>query len=55
VLPGFVTVVNVATVDVGAAGLLIGARLPQRTRDTVTDALRVITLPVLTAAVEAPG
>ncbi|GAA3605344.1 DUF554 domain-containing protein [Microlunatus ginsengisoli] len=43
--PGFGTVVNVATIVVGSAiGLLVGARLPQRTRDTVTDALGLVTL-----------
>ncbi len=43
--PGFGTVVNVATVIVGSAiGLLLGHRLPQRTRDTVTDALGLVTL-----------
>lgn len=43
--PGFGTVVNVATVLVGAGlGLLLGHRLPQRTRDTVTDALGLVTL-----------
>lgn len=43
--PGFGTLVNVATVIVGAAiGLLLGHRLPQRTRDTVTDALGLVTL-----------
>lgn len=45
VFPGFGTAVNVATVLVGSAlGLLLGARLPQRTRDTVTDALGLVTL-----------
>ncbi len=43
--PGFGTVVNVATVVVGSGiGLLIGARLPDRTRHTVTDALGLVTL-----------
>ncbi len=42
---GFGTVVNVVTVIVGSAiGLLLGHRLPQRTRDTVTDALGLVTL-----------
>jgi uncharacterized protein len=62
--PGFGTAVNVATVVLGSAiGLLLGHRLPQRTRDTVTDALGLVTLligglsaasvtaPVLAAAV----
>jgi uncharacterized membrane protein YqgA involved in biofilm formation len=45
VFPGFGTVVNVATVIIGSAlGLLLGHRLPQRTRDTVTDALGLVTL-----------
>jgi uncharacterized protein len=45
VFPGVGTVINVATVLVGSAlGLLLGARLPTRTRDTVTDALGLVTL-----------
>lgn len=36
---------NVATVVVGSGlGLVLGHRLPQRTRDTVTDALGLVTL-----------
>lgn len=43
--PGFGTAVNVAAVVVGSGlGLLVGHRLPQRTRDTVTDALGLVTL-----------
>lgn len=43
--PGFGTAVNIATVVVGSGiGLLVGHRLPQRTRDTVTDALGLVTL-----------
>ena len=43
--PGFGTAVNVTTVVVGSGiGLLLGHRLPQRTRDTVTDALGLVTL-----------
>jgi uncharacterized protein len=43
--PGFGTVVNVATVVIGASlGLLLGHRLPARTRATVTDALGLVTL-----------
>jgi len=43
--PGIGTAVNVAAVLVGSSiGLLIGARLPARTRDTVTDALGLVTL-----------
>jgi uncharacterized protein len=45
VFPGFGTAVNVATVVAGAGlGLLLGHRLPVRTRDTVTDALGLVTL-----------
>lgn len=43
--PGFGTLVNVATVLVGSSiGLLLGHRLPTRTRETVTDALGLVTL-----------
>jgi uncharacterized protein len=43
--PGFGTLVNVATVIIGSAlGLLLGHRLPNRTRNTVTDALGLVTL-----------
>ena len=42
---GIGTLVNVATVLVGASlGVLLGNRLPQRTRDVVTDALGLVTL-----------
>jgi len=45
VFPGIGTVVNMATVLIGAAiGLLLGNRLPARTRDLVTDALGLVTL-----------
>lgn len=45
VFPGLGTAVNVATVLIGSSlGLLLGARLPTRTRDTVTDALGLVTL-----------
>ena len=45
VFPGIGTVVNVVAVLVGSSvGLLLGARLPTRTRDTVTDALGLVTL-----------
>jgi uncharacterized protein len=45
VFPGIGTAVNVATVLIGSSlGLLLGARLPTRTRDTVTDALGLVTL-----------
>ncbi len=43
--PGIGTVVNMATVLVGTAlGVLVGHRLPQRTRDVVTDGLGLVTL-----------
>ena len=43
--PGFGTLLNIATVLVGSTlGLLLGHRLPQRTRETVTDALGLVTL-----------
>lgn len=42
---GFGTAVNVVAVILGSGiGLLLGHRLPQRTRDTVTDALGLVTL-----------
>jgi uncharacterized membrane protein YqgA involved in biofilm formation len=42
---GLGTVINVAAVLVGAGfGVLVGHRLPDRTRDTVTDALGLVTL-----------
>jgi uncharacterized protein len=45
VVPGLATLVNVATVLVGATlGVLLGNRLPARTRDVVTDALGLVTL-----------
>jgi uncharacterized protein len=44
-LPGLATLVNVTTVLIGAtAGVLLGNRLPVRTRDLVTDALGLVTL-----------
>lgn len=44
-IPGIGTLVNVGTVLVGsAAGVLLGNRLPVRTRDVVTDALGLVTL-----------
>ncbi|MGI8887833.1 MAG: DUF554 domain-containing protein [Nocardioidaceae bacterium] len=49
---GFGTVVNVATVLLGSGvGVVIGHRLPARTRDVVTDALGLVTL--LVAALSA--
>jgi uncharacterized protein len=45
VFPGIGTLVNVATVLLGSAiGVLLGHRLPHRTRDVVTDALGLVTL-----------
>jgi uncharacterized membrane protein YqgA involved in biofilm formation len=45
VFPGAGTLVNVATVLLGSSlGLLLGHRLPGRTRETVTDALGLVTL-----------
>ena len=44
-LPGLASLVNVSTVLVGAlVGVLLGNRLPVRTRDLVTDALGLVTL-----------
>lgn len=43
--PGIGTLVNVTTVLVGSTiGVLLGHRLPHRTRDVVTDALGLVTL-----------
>ena len=45
VIPGLASLVNVATVLVGATiGVALGNRLPARTRDLVTDALGLVTL-----------
>jgi uncharacterized protein len=45
VIPGIGTIVNVATVLAGSLlGVLLGNRLPARTRDVVTDALGLVTL-----------
>lgn len=45
VIPGLASLVNVATVLVGATiGVALGNRLPHRTRDLVTDALGLVTL-----------
>ncbi len=42
---GFGTLVNVATVLLGSTiGVLVGHRLPERTRDVVTDGLGLVTL-----------
>lgn len=49
---GIGTLVNVATVLIGAAvGVLAGHRLPERTRDVVTDALGLVTLLIAGVAV----
>lgn len=43
--PGLGTLINVATVLIGSGiGVLLGHRFPTRTRDTVTDALGLVTL-----------
>ncbi len=48
---GFGTVVNVATVLAGSGiGVVLGHRLPQRTRDVVTDGLGLVTLLVAALA-----
>jgi uncharacterized membrane protein YqgA involved in biofilm formation len=45
VFPGIGTAVNVCTVLVGSTfGVLVGHRLPARTRDVVTDVLGLVTL-----------
>jgi uncharacterized membrane protein YqgA involved in biofilm formation len=45
VIPGIGTAVNVATVLLGSSlGVLLGNRLPARTRDVVTDSLGLVTL-----------
>ena len=44
-IPGLGTVVNVAAVLIGSViGVLLGNRLPVRTRDVVTDSLGLVTL-----------
>ena len=44
-ITGIGTITNVATVLLGAGlGVLLGHRLPERTRDVVTDALGLVTL-----------
>lgn len=49
---GFGTALNVATVLVGSGvGVLLGHRLPARTRDVVTDALGLVTLLVAALSV----
>jgi uncharacterized membrane protein YqgA involved in biofilm formation len=45
VIPGIASLVNVATVLLGAViGVALGNRLPARTRDVVTDSLGLVTL-----------
>lgn len=52
--PGIGTLVNVLTVLVGSAlGVLLGHRLPHRTRDVVTDALGLVTLLIAALAAAA--
>ena len=42
---GLGTIINVVAILVGATiGVLVGHRLPERTRTTVTDALGLVTL-----------
>ena len=42
---GLGTVINVATVVLGAVlGMLVGHRLPERTRSVVTDCLGLVTI-----------
>lgn len=44
-VPGTGTALNVATIVIGSGlGVLLGARFPVRTRDTVTDALGLVTI-----------
>jgi uncharacterized membrane protein YqgA involved in biofilm formation len=44
-MPGLGTILNMLTIVIGASlGVLIGHRLPERTRSTVTDALGLVTL-----------
>lgn len=51
--PGVGTLVNVATVLGGTTlGVLVGHRLPQRTRDVVTDALGLVTLLIAVGTAE---
>ena len=53
---GLGTVVNVATVLVGSGiGVLVGRRLPNRTRDVVTDGLGLVTLLIAGVSAAAVG
>jgi uncharacterized membrane protein YqgA involved in biofilm formation len=56
VIPGIGTAVNVATVLLGAGlGVLLGHRLPVRTRDVVTDSLGLVTLLIAVLSALAVG
>jgi uncharacterized membrane protein YqgA involved in biofilm formation len=56
VIPGIGTLVNVATVLLGASiGVLAGHRLPERTRNVVTDALGLVTLLIAGTSAVAVG
>ena len=53
---GFGTLVNVVTVLVGSTiGVLVGHRLPERTRTVVTDGLGLVTLLIAAASAAAIG
>jgi len=55
-IPGIGTLVNVVTVLLGASiGVLAGHRLPERTRDVVTDALGLVTLLIAATSAVAVG
>jgi uncharacterized membrane protein YqgA involved in biofilm formation len=56
VLPGAGTLLNVVTVLLGAAvGAALGGRLPERTRDTVTSGLGLVTLLIAGLSAAAVG
>ncbi len=55
-IPGTGTLVNVVAVLLGTGlGVLLGHRLPQRTRDTVTDGLGLVTLLIAATSAVAVG
>ncbi|MDP9408146.1 MAG: DUF554 domain-containing protein [Actinomycetota bacterium] len=55
-LPGAGTLLNVVTVLLGAAvGVALGGRLPERTRDTVTSGLGLVTLLIAGLSAAAVG
>ena len=55
-IPGIGTLVNVITVLLGSTvGVLAGHRLPERTRDVVTDALGLVTLLIAGTSAVAVG